>query len=295
MFLASFDVLRPIAGPGSLVVQKSTDAQLLGGGSVPAGPIPGARCLVAENTIKPVAMVGWNRWIGLTFSIAIVRSPGVVAALGYTAMFASENKTVWTVEQLWTSIHTLPITIAVLYVTHDPRFCLAGVFLLLLLAERSLKQSVLVSLHRVCTVYAPRVTKYATSRLQAQPARSRSNVQTTLDSIRITYPKTATTSTTSTAARGRNSSQLSARPIARDSTVSSPTRRNATFSGIAGTESPPGTSAVPDSLTTVKPESACGLIKYLNAKTKVGPNGANECIVRRIRNSPRGEWSDQLV
>ena len=98
MLLAPFDVLWPIAGPGSLVVQKTADAKLLGGGAVPAGPVPGAGCLMAEDTVKPVAVVRWNRRIGLSFAIAVVGPPGVVAALCHSTVLPSENKTVWTVE-----------------------------------------------------------------------------------------------------------------------------------------------------------------------------------------------------
>jgi len=39
-----------------LIVEKSTDAELLGGCSVPAGPVPGARGFVSEDTVQPVAM-----------------------------------------------------------------------------------------------------------------------------------------------------------------------------------------------------------------------------------------------
>lgn len=82
-------------------------------------------------------------------------------------------------------------------------------------------------------------------------------------------PKIAITFTMSIAARGRNWNRRSAHPTVLVSTVYSPTRRNATSSGTVGTERLPGTSVAPVSLTTVKPEFACGPIKYLNAKTKV--------------------------
>lgn len=98
MLLTSFHVLGPIARPCPLVVQKSTDAQLFRGGSVPTGPVPRAGSLVAEYTIEPVAMLGRDRWISLPLSVAIVRPPGIVAAFGHASMFPSENKTVWTIE-----------------------------------------------------------------------------------------------------------------------------------------------------------------------------------------------------
>lgn len=98
MLLTSFHVLGPITRPCPLVVQKSTDAQLFRGGSVPTGPVPRAGSLVAKYTVEPVAMLGRDRWIRLSLSVAIVRSPRIVTALSHASMLASENKTVWTVE-----------------------------------------------------------------------------------------------------------------------------------------------------------------------------------------------------
>lgn len=57
MLLASLDVLRPVTRVCVLVVQQSADAQLLGGGAVPARPVSRARRLVAEYSVQPVAMV----------------------------------------------------------------------------------------------------------------------------------------------------------------------------------------------------------------------------------------------
>lgn len=57
MLLAALDVLGPVARVRVLVVQQSADAQLLGGGAVPARPVPGARRLVAEYAVQPVAVV----------------------------------------------------------------------------------------------------------------------------------------------------------------------------------------------------------------------------------------------
>ena len=42
MLLTSCYVLGPIAGMGLLVVEESTDTELLRGRSVPAGPVAGA-------------------------------------------------------------------------------------------------------------------------------------------------------------------------------------------------------------------------------------------------------------
>lgn len=98
MFLTSFDVLRPIAGSGPLVVQKSTDAELFRGRAIPASPVTSTRRFVAENTIEPVAVISRDRWIRLTFSVAVVRSPGVIATLGHPTVLSSEYEAVWTVE-----------------------------------------------------------------------------------------------------------------------------------------------------------------------------------------------------
>ena len=57
MFLASGDVLWPVAGVCLLVVEEAADAELLGGRPVPAGPVAGARGLVAEDAVQPVAVL----------------------------------------------------------------------------------------------------------------------------------------------------------------------------------------------------------------------------------------------
>ena len=58
MLLTADDVLRPVAGVGVLVVEEAADAELLGGGAVPAGPVAGAGRLVAEDAVEPVAVLG---------------------------------------------------------------------------------------------------------------------------------------------------------------------------------------------------------------------------------------------
>ncbi len=63
MFLASLDVLRPVTGVRVLVVQKASDAELLGGRAVPAGPVPGARSFVTEDSVQPVTVFRAQRWI----------------------------------------------------------------------------------------------------------------------------------------------------------------------------------------------------------------------------------------
>lgn len=57
MFLATFDVLGPVARVRVLVVEKPADAQLFGGRAVPARPIPRARSLVTEYAVQPVTVV----------------------------------------------------------------------------------------------------------------------------------------------------------------------------------------------------------------------------------------------
>jgi hypothetical protein len=57
MLLASSDVLGPVAGVRLLVVEQPADAELLGGSAVPAGPVPGAGGLVAEDAVQVVAVL----------------------------------------------------------------------------------------------------------------------------------------------------------------------------------------------------------------------------------------------
>ena len=60
MLLAPAYILRPVAGVRLLVVEQASDAELLGGRSVPACPVPGARGLVAEDAVEPVAVLRAN-------------------------------------------------------------------------------------------------------------------------------------------------------------------------------------------------------------------------------------------
>lgn len=142
MFLASFDVLRPVARACFLVVEKTTYAKLFSSSSIPARPISRAGCFVAKYTVKPIAMFSTDRRIRLTFTIAIIRTPWIIATFGYTAMLSREDQTVRTVEKLRTSAHTLPVTIAVIYVTHNTSFRLARVLLLLFLGMESCKTTI---------------------------------------------------------------------------------------------------------------------------------------------------------
>lgn len=120
MLLASLDVFRPIAGPGSLVVEQTAYAELFSGSAVPAGPVPGARGLVSEDAVQPVAVLGRDRRVCLAFAVAVIRPPRVIAALGDAAMFAGEHEAIRTIEQLWSAVHALPITVAILDVAHHP-------------------------------------------------------------------------------------------------------------------------------------------------------------------------------
>ena len=57
MFLATVDVVGPVAGVGVFVVEETTNAELLRGSSVPAGPVPRAGRLVAEDAVEPVTVL----------------------------------------------------------------------------------------------------------------------------------------------------------------------------------------------------------------------------------------------
>ena len=57
MFLASGYILGPVAGVSLLVVEQPTDTELLGGGSVPAGPVASAGGLVPEYSVQPVTVL----------------------------------------------------------------------------------------------------------------------------------------------------------------------------------------------------------------------------------------------
>jgi len=57
MFLAAGNILRPVAGVSLLVVEQPADTELLGGGSVPAGPVASAGGLVPEYSVQPVTVL----------------------------------------------------------------------------------------------------------------------------------------------------------------------------------------------------------------------------------------------
>jgi len=70
MFLASSDILGPVARVSFLVVEEAADAKLLGRGAVPASPVSGARCLMSENSVQPVAVFGALRRVVAFFAAA---------------------------------------------------------------------------------------------------------------------------------------------------------------------------------------------------------------------------------
>jgi hypothetical protein len=91
MFLATLNVLGPVARMSAFVVQETTDAELFSGGSVPTCPIPGARSFMAEDAIEPVAVFRSNWWVGLLFAVTIIGPPRVVAPFGNSPVFTSKD------------------------------------------------------------------------------------------------------------------------------------------------------------------------------------------------------------
>lgn len=63
VFLTAVNILWPIAGVSVLIVQKTTNAELLRSSSVPACPIAGAGRLVAEDAVQPIAVLRADWWI----------------------------------------------------------------------------------------------------------------------------------------------------------------------------------------------------------------------------------------
>jgi len=92
MFLAAGNILRPVTGVSLLVVEQSTDTELLSGGPVPAGPVAGAGGLVAEYSVQPVAVLRALRGIGkiLVFTNICV-SPGIVTPVSNALIFTNPN------------------------------------------------------------------------------------------------------------------------------------------------------------------------------------------------------------
>jgi len=92
MFLAAGNILRPVAGVSLLVVEQSTNTELLGGGSVPAGPVASAGGLVAEYSVQPVTVLRALGGIGkiLVFTNIGV-SPGIVTPVCNALIFPNPN------------------------------------------------------------------------------------------------------------------------------------------------------------------------------------------------------------
>merc|ERR1711997_670932 len=92
MFLAAGNILRPVTGVSLLVVEKSTNTELLGGGSVPAGPVASAGGLVPEYSVQPVTVLRALGGIGkiLVFTNIGV-SPGIVTPVSNALIFPNPN------------------------------------------------------------------------------------------------------------------------------------------------------------------------------------------------------------
>jgi hypothetical protein len=92
MFLAASNILRPVAGVSLLVVEKSTNTELLCGGSVPAGPVASAGGLVPEYSVQPVTVLRALGGIGkiLVFTNIGV-SPGIVTPVSNALIFTNPN------------------------------------------------------------------------------------------------------------------------------------------------------------------------------------------------------------
>jgi len=92
VFLAAGNILRPVAGVSLLVVEQSTNAELLRGGSVPAGPVASAGGLVPEYSVQPVTVLRALGGIGkiLVFTNIGV-SPGIVTPVSNALIFTNPN------------------------------------------------------------------------------------------------------------------------------------------------------------------------------------------------------------
>jgi len=92
MFLTAGNILRPVAGVSLLVVEKSTNTELLGGCSIPAGPVAGAGGLVAKYSVQPVTVLRALGGIGkiLVFTNIGV-SPRIVTPVSNALIFPNPN------------------------------------------------------------------------------------------------------------------------------------------------------------------------------------------------------------
>jgi hypothetical protein len=119
VLLATFDVLGPVTGSCAFIVKESADAELLSGSPIPAGPISCAAGFMPEDAVQPVAVLRGYGGVGLALTIAVVRPPRVVAALGDAAVFTREHQAIRAVKQLRTSVYAFPITVAILDVSDN--------------------------------------------------------------------------------------------------------------------------------------------------------------------------------
>jgi len=85
VFLASLDVLGPVAGVSFFVVQQPADAQLFGGRAVPASPVPRARRLVTEYAVQPIAVFPgyWAVCGKQTSTVILLLIVGIFNFIGY--------------------------------------------------------------------------------------------------------------------------------------------------------------------------------------------------------------------
>lgn len=134
VFLASVYIFRPVARVGVFVVQQTADAELLRRSSVPAGPVACARRLVSEDAVEPAAVFLPDRPVSLSFPLAVIGPPGVVASFSNTSVLSGVNQAVGTVVKFRLAVLAFPVAVAVCRVCSDSTLTLARVILGLLLA-----------------------------------------------------------------------------------------------------------------------------------------------------------------
>lgn len=71
VLLTSGNILRPVTGMSLLVVQQTTNTELFGGSSIPAGPVPGTGRLMSKDAIQPVTVLSALRWISLFSALTV--------------------------------------------------------------------------------------------------------------------------------------------------------------------------------------------------------------------------------
>jgi len=106
MFLTAGNILRPVAGVSLLVVEKSTNTELLGGCSIPAGPVAGAGGLVAKYSVQPVTVL---RALGGISSFSVIAVDVVRIVTGPQQ---TEGSTSIVHETVWTCLDESLVTVA---------------------------------------------------------------------------------------------------------------------------------------------------------------------------------------